>query len=105
MLDTYNVSAPELSSLPELGPIGQEAGAVIHLKDEGLRREPPAAEGKEKKRKTESESITHTATSKKARNEAKKWEAPFVYTDSDSPLATADLRVGLSRSVLVGKSD
>lgn len=36
------------------------------------------------------------ASSKKARNEAKKWQSPFVYTDPKTPLARADLRVRLS---------
>lgn len=46
-----------------------------------------------RKRKASAAPIRRIVISKKAKNEARKWESPFVYTDPKTPLANSDLRV------------
>jgi len=59
-------------------------------------RPKPTPANTSRKRKAPT-SIKLVATSKKAKNEEKKWRSPFVYTDPKTPLARSDLRVSLTR--------
>lgn len=57
----------------------------------------PADEAANRKRKAPTGTAKRVVISKKPKNEARKWQSPFVYTDPKSPLASSDLRVSSPR--------
>ena len=59
---------------------------------------PPAPQTTSRKRKSpKNQKAAKAAATKKAKTIAKQWQAPFVFEDSKSPLAQADLRVRSTR--------
>jgi hypothetical protein len=81
--DSITVGGPEVGPKPKTKPTARSAGvskAVFSARKTGLTAQAKAA------------------ATRKAKAEARKWEAPFVLTDEKSPLGGANLRVGTSRT-------
>jgi hypothetical protein len=95
MVEAVEVAAKQPSPSPDKKAEPQEK-PIAHDSDEGGQSSTQKRKASISRKPAPAKKVRRVLSAPRKSAQDKKWEAPFVYTDSKSPLANADLRVSIS---------